>query len=565
MGTPVTDQPKVLIACPTWQGELYALKRWAEAYHAQTWENKAAYQVDNSNGPQHEGNRHYLHIIRGYDIPADWQHTRWPAFWDTLELSWQMIVEHAHEVGADFIFSVEADVIVPPDAMQKMVEAAYAHADGEKVAVVTQRYHPRGQGEGLETGQSFWWDTLGCSLFPVQPLWERRLLVKSIFEIQIFIDCQRAGHPRYRPGLDGPDLFIPEHMKDPDDQYPCDVGASQASQVYRHRVATATRKLQGLPEMPMWQTPPEEVDAAAAAPVCESGSPCSLPPAVATRCEFSHGEEKRGLPMHGAPAELNKETVDWDAKFAAYRELYESAPPEYQATMTAPPNREPVAHEEVAQAALASRSTEAMPICNIQTVEEQKRIVLGEERIRLNIGSDFSQVSGFISVDFNPDVSPDVVADAKDLPMFETDTVDEIYSSHCLEHLTAEDSRVALKEWLRVLKPGGMLTVSVPDLMGIWQLYKHRGTWGEYNMPVTETYVNATVFGASLLGEEIPEMKDMYGGPGHVHKQIFIEDMLLNRVIEAGFVWAHEVQACFLRSSAIGETMVQARKPKQGE
>jgi hypothetical protein len=230
----VSENPKVLMACPTWSGCKYSLKDWADAYHAQTYPNKAALQVDNSDGPMSGGNLHYTHLIRAQGIPAIWQTTRWPSLWDTLELSWLHIVEHAHSIGADFIFSVEADVIVPPDAMQKMVDCAYEQGTDGKPAVVTQRYHPRGQ-----PGPNFYWDTLGCSLFPVEPLYKNRHLVKAIFEIDVFIQCDREGHPRYRPGHDGPDLFEVEHLKDPDDAHKYIYGAVPAPSAYMKRVMAA--------------------------------------------------------------------------------------------------------------------------------------------------------------------------------------------------------------------------------------------------------------------------------------------------------------------------------------
>jgi ubiquinone/menaquinone biosynthesis C-methylase UbiE len=135
-----------------------------------------------------------------------------------------------------------------------------------------------------------------------------------------------------------------------------------------------------------------------------------------------------------------------------------------------------------------------------------------------------------------------------------------IYASHVLEHLTMNDSRKALKEWLRVLKPGGYLDVAVPDINQVYLLWKKGAKWGDYQQMCDELYINATAFGANLLAEAIPEMADTYGGPGHQHKQIFIHDMLLQRVLEAGFVEVHETTSCFLRQSAIGEVMVQARK-----
>jgi SAM-dependent methyltransferase len=43
-------------------------------------------------------------------------------------------------------------------------------------------------------------------------------------------------------------------------------------------------------------------------------------------------------------------------------------------------------------------------------------------------------------------------------------SVDAIYSSHVLEHLTPDEADHALREFHRVLAPGGVLRIAVPDL-----------------------------------------------------------------------------------------------------
>ena len=48
---------------------------------------------------------------------------------------------------------------------------------------------------------------------------------------------------------------------------------------------------------------------------------------------------------------------------------------------------------------------------------------------------------------------------------------DAVYSSHVLEHLPPTEGRELLAEQLRVLKPGGVCRVVVPDLEGICRLY----------------------------------------------------------------------------------------------
>ena len=51
--------------------------------------------------------------------------------------------------------------------------------------------------------------------------------------------------------------------------------------------------------------------------------------------------------------------------------------------------------------------------------------------------------------------------DAQFLNGVDDASVDFVYSSHCLEHM--KNPSVAIGNWLRVLKPGGFLVVSVPD------------------------------------------------------------------------------------------------------
>lgn len=45
-----------------------------------------------------------------------------------------------------------------------------------------------------------------------------------------------------------------------------------------------------------------------------------------------------------------------------------------------------------------------------------------------------------------------------------SETVDVVYSSHMVEHLSQDEALRFLKEALRILKPGGMIRIAVPDL-----------------------------------------------------------------------------------------------------
>jgi SAM-dependent methyltransferase len=70
-------------------------------------------------------------------------------------------------------------------------------------------------------------------------------------------------------------------------------------------------------------------------------------------------------------------------------------------------------------------------------------------------------------LDLNRNVKPDIVASIVAMPMVDDESFDAVHCSHCLEHLTAVEGALALREFLRVLKPGGELSLQVPDLQAI--------------------------------------------------------------------------------------------------
>ena len=82
--------------------------------------------------------------------------------------------------------------------------------------------------------------------------------------------------------------------------------------------------------------------------------------------------------------------------------------------------------------------------------------------LRLNLGCGAYKLEGFVNIDQFENVEPDLVADVTNL-LYEPNTVDEIYCGHLLEHLTWEEGQNALRHWLAILKPGGMIRIVVPN------------------------------------------------------------------------------------------------------
>lgn len=84
--------------------------------------------------------------------------------------------------------------------------------------------------------------------------------------------------------------------------------------------------------------------------------------------------------------------------------------------------------------------------------------------IRLNLGCGPFNPDGYIGVDVRDLSSVDIVADVSKLP-FETERVDEIFSSHIIEHFTAAKMRdELLPYWYSLLKPDGVFRVIFPDI-----------------------------------------------------------------------------------------------------
>lgn len=93
-------------------------------------------------------------------------------------------------------------------------------------------------------------------------------------------------------------------------------------------------------------------------------------------------------------------------------------------------------------------------------------------RTVLSVGSGPDQLSQWIDqgyevtrLDIDPRTEPDIVGSMTELG--EIGPFDAVYCSHSLEHLYPHEVGVALQEFHRVLKPGGVALVLVPDLEGV--------------------------------------------------------------------------------------------------
>lgn len=86
-----------------------------------------------------------------------------------------------------------------------------------------------------------------------------------------------------------------------------------------------------------------------------------------------------------------------------------------------------------------------------------------EEKLRLDIGCGKNKKDGFIGWDISPNSEADLVIDVRNTPWpLDNQSVDEVFSSHFLEHLTGEERIIFMNELWRVMKEGAKATIITP-------------------------------------------------------------------------------------------------------
>lgn len=75
-----------------------------------------------------------------------------------------------------------------------------------------------------------------------------------------------------------------------------------------------------------------------------------------------------------------------------------------------------------------------------------------------------------LRLDIDPSVGPDLIGTMTDMSVVESGSVKLVYSSHNIEHLQDHEVPLALAEFFRVLIPGGVAIVRVPDIQAVCEM-----------------------------------------------------------------------------------------------
>ena len=157
----------------------------------------------------------------------------------------------------------------------------------------------------------------------------------------------------------------------------------------------------------------------------------------------------------------------------------------------------------------------------------------------LNIGCGTDYKKGWVNIDNNSDDNIeklDVNWDLRNPLPIEDNSIDYIFNEHFIEHLTVEESRESIQGFMRILKPGGVLRVAMPDLEDVFDLYSDKN-WKK--RPLIKNHGLEFV----KTRAELVNMSFSWWG----HKWIYDWEELERRFEELGIT---KVKRCELRKSS---------------
>lgn len=156
-------------------------------------------------------------------------------------------------------------------------------------------------------------------------------------------------------------------------------------------------------------------------------------------------------------------------------------------------------------------------------------------KICLHLGCGPVNHPQFINIDLIPAPHVHYVRSISNLKPFRDNSVDLIYASHCIETFSPLKIPDILSEWYRVLKPGGIVRIAVPDFDKIIELYLAANR-------------NIEVIRPFLMGEQNHKLS--------IHMSIFNRQSLSCLLKQAGFI---NIQEWHPGSSAITNMLDRSR------
>src|ERR1700733_14127327 len=147
---------------------------------------------------------------------------------------------------------------------------------------------------------------------------------------------------------------------------------------------------------------------------------------------------------------------------------------------------------------------------------------------KLHLGCGENLLPGWFNTDLSPRANVAALDVTRPFP-FSSNSFDEIFTEHMIEHIAYTDAINVLKECYRVLQPGGKIRVSTPNLAFLVALYEPKSELQERYIKWSSDHISwARKPRSSFV------INNFFRDWGH--KFIFDEPALRDAFTEAGFV-----------------------------
>jgi predicted SAM-dependent methyltransferase len=213
-----------------------------------------------------------------------------------------------------------------------------------------------------------------------------------------------------------------------------------------------------------------------------------------------------------------------------------------------------------------SKNMEFLQRIILSVTQKPRRIVecylSSNEVKKLHIGCGGNFLEGWLNTDSIPASNKIIFMDATQKLPFDDNRFDYIFSEHMIEHITYTQGCLMLSECFRVLKSGGKLRISTPNLQFLIDLYTENKTEIQLEfikhssdrwIEKSPHYKNAPSFDETFV---INNYMRAWG-----HQFIYDERVLRGLLEKVGFVKIHRVNVCESQDRCLENLENVSRKP----
>lgn len=157
--------------------------------------------------------------------------------------------------------------------------------------------------------------------------------------------------------------------------------------------------------------------------------------------------------------------------------------------------------------------------------------------LRLHLGCGTVRLEGWVNIDLETpeaDIHLDIT---RGLPLPDA-SARLVYHEHLMEHITIDEAIRCLRDWLRLLEPGGVLRIATPDLAYVVERYG--ADWRN------QAWLRLPEYAFIQTPAEMLNTSMRWWG----HQYLYDEEELRRRMGDAGFA---PIRRCALGESTVPE------------